>query len=435
MEKIIVKNFGPIKHVELDLKDVNIFIGPTASGKSTVAKLVSILNEWAYTGETELTKFREQLIGYNINYEINEDTQITYRTSQYEWELSNYQVITTYPFTREFKSSFMMISQLVGSDSFLRDQRTDSTLQNQLIILLSSGEQVFAKPYFQRPEFQKLVDLFNSIKGNFSQETNPIDIHPAQALIVEFNAKFLSIFRRRYISYFPSERAFFSVFADAIYSLLQNKVNIPQSLLKFGETFGIARNHNLSAVIDFFNITYRFVNNQDVVLLDNGEQVPMSESASGFQSVIPMYIVLEHQTSQWLSDTYRFVFEEPELNLYPTNQKKLIEHIVKKVKASNSNLIITTHSPYVLSSIDNLVQAHNVAQKGEKYAEKVRELVPEEYWLDYNRTSCWYFENGTCRSIMNEENKTIGASEIDDVSEEIGTIFENLLDLKYEDGH
>lgn len=41
MERIIIERIGPINRVELELKRVNVFIGPQGSGKSTVAKLVS----------------------------------------------------------------------------------------------------------------------------------------------------------------------------------------------------------------------------------------------------------------------------------------------------------------------------------------------------------------------------------------------------------
>ena len=38
MQKLIIKNFGPIKDVELDVNDFMVFIGPQASGKSTISK-------------------------------------------------------------------------------------------------------------------------------------------------------------------------------------------------------------------------------------------------------------------------------------------------------------------------------------------------------------------------------------------------------------
>ena len=42
--KLIVNNFGPIVHVDLDLKNVNVFIGQQATGKSALAKIYTIFN-------------------------------------------------------------------------------------------------------------------------------------------------------------------------------------------------------------------------------------------------------------------------------------------------------------------------------------------------------------------------------------------------------
>ena len=47
------------------------------------------------------------------------------------------------------------------------------------------------------------------------------------------------------------------------------------------------------------------------------------------------------------------VIEEPELNLFPSTQHFLIDWIIKKVRKSNGSIVITTHSPYVLSVVDN----------------------------------------------------------------------------------
>ena len=41
ISKLIIKNIGPIKNVELELNKVNIIMGPQSSGKSTIAKIVS----------------------------------------------------------------------------------------------------------------------------------------------------------------------------------------------------------------------------------------------------------------------------------------------------------------------------------------------------------------------------------------------------------
>ena len=40
MQRIEIKNFGPIKELNLDIKDFTLLIGPQASGKSTIAKTI-----------------------------------------------------------------------------------------------------------------------------------------------------------------------------------------------------------------------------------------------------------------------------------------------------------------------------------------------------------------------------------------------------------
>ena len=61
-EKLIVKNFGPVKDAELELKKVTIFIGPQGSGKSTLAKLVAICKD----GERSFLR-SEIPVSYNYN--------------------------------------------------------------------------------------------------------------------------------------------------------------------------------------------------------------------------------------------------------------------------------------------------------------------------------------------------------------------------------
>ena len=39
MKKLIINKVGPIKHVELELKRVNVIIGPQSAGKSCILKL------------------------------------------------------------------------------------------------------------------------------------------------------------------------------------------------------------------------------------------------------------------------------------------------------------------------------------------------------------------------------------------------------------
>src|SRR4028119_977711 len=59
-EKLIVKNFAGIKDLEIEIKRINILIGPQASGKSVCAKLLFYFKDfvWAILAavENEQTK-------------------------------------------------------------------------------------------------------------------------------------------------------------------------------------------------------------------------------------------------------------------------------------------------------------------------------------------------------------------------------------------
>ena len=54
-EKLIIRNFGPIKDVELDLRKINIFIGDQGTGKSTVAKVLYAVKSASYRQTSDLT--------------------------------------------------------------------------------------------------------------------------------------------------------------------------------------------------------------------------------------------------------------------------------------------------------------------------------------------------------------------------------------------
>ncbi|MBK8562198.1 MAG: AAA family ATPase [Saprospiraceae bacterium] len=57
MQKLIVRNFGPIRELDLDIKDLSLFIGEQATGKSTVAKLIYFFKKVV----------KDELVGYLVN--------------------------------------------------------------------------------------------------------------------------------------------------------------------------------------------------------------------------------------------------------------------------------------------------------------------------------------------------------------------------------
>lgn len=340
MEKIRIENFGPLTKVEVSVKDINIFIGTTSSGKSTVAKLISIFQNPALKPGISFADFSSMLSDYNIDFNINDNTLIRFEKNEFHVEVKG-----------------------------------------------------------------------KTIKSNFAKEKLPA-IQPI---------------------YIPAERVFFTTISQSIFSLMSSNISLPKWLIDFGAKFEQARNSIKKFPVNFLNVAYEYDDRTDYIQLPNNNKIKLSQASSGLQSVIPLLLVIQFNTSRKNKVRDFFIIEEPELNLYPTSQKELIEFIIGKLNKSGDKLIITTHSPYLLTTIDNLIQAQNTVEQSEETSKKVRSLVPEEYWINYNNVSCYYFDEGTGRSTMDAETKSIGPSNIDNVSDKLSDIFEKLLALKYPD--
>jgi predicted ATPase len=46
MRRLIIKNFGPISDVDIEMKKYNFFIGGQGVGKSTIAKLFCLVTNY-----------------------------------------------------------------------------------------------------------------------------------------------------------------------------------------------------------------------------------------------------------------------------------------------------------------------------------------------------------------------------------------------------
>ncbi|NJO18619.1 MAG: AAA family ATPase [Thioploca sp.] len=78
MERLIVRNFGAIHDIAIDLKDLTIFIGENGTGKSTLAKLISIFNSDKFWINN--ANFSRYLAYYQISDLLENSTFIEYQS-------------------------------------------------------------------------------------------------------------------------------------------------------------------------------------------------------------------------------------------------------------------------------------------------------------------------------------------------------------------
>jgi AAA15 family ATPase/GTPase len=371
-EKLTVKNFGPIREAELDLKKVTVFIGPQGSGKSTLAKLVAICKDgeflvYSHIGDSNHTarffeKFEVQYFSQNLRFEFkNSDYRFNYRNNPFLFNIKIEKPIPRHFFVPE-------------------------------------------NPLF--PDFESYKNL---IRDKTFEDSDLIPLK-----------KYFSSIAKNHVIYIPTERLMLSSVSDSLLSLLSADVSLNKSFIDFGKNFETARKSLSSLDIDFLDIQYFYQNGLNLVLhKKSGTQLPLSASSSGQQSVIPLQVVVEHFFSK-LNAT--IIIEEPELNLFPDAQKQLIGSLVGKTLQGckgDNELLMTTHSPYVLSAINNLIFAYKVAHEVPEKADEVAKIIPREQWLNSEDVAAYYVGDGTVKSVMEDEVGLIGENELDAISEDI----------------
>ncbi|MEL7407831.1 MAG: hypothetical protein AAFN00_12845, partial [Cyanobacteria bacterium J06558_2] len=104
---------------------------------------------------------------------------------------------------------------------------------------------------------------------------------------------------------------------------------------------------------------------------------------------------------------------------------------VYNAQKDRAQFFITTHSPYILTAFNNLLQAGILAVDAtEEKLKKINKLVPESRLLNSDEVAVYSLENGYCQSIMDQETGLIDASMIDEVSNELAVQFDQLLELE-----
>ncbi len=357
-EKLIIRNFGPIKNVELDLRKVNVLIGDQGTGKSTVAKVYSMIKNYV-----EIINFNQE----NPELEKSEDWQF---------------------------SKFLKLFEI---EEYL-------TAESEIIYRNGNNNK------------EVVFNTGNKLKVNFKRELN-----------------FPSAF-----NYITAERVFVSTLADAFFGLNQFGTKLPTLFNRFGNKYSTARKEKkIRIYAEILRADFAHINGVDSIIISNGNAIPLSNASSGLQGTIPMLVVFDsivdainkEDVSQLNRDNL-LIIEEPELNLFPETQKKILEYIIRnnliEDKFYKNILLITTHSPYILTSLNNLMYAYNV---GKVNFEETDKIIPSKNWLNPNDVSVYKLVNGESVNIMDEELKQIKVEEIDEISEVLSAQWHEMADL------
>ena len=80
-----------------------------------------------------------------------------------------------------------------------------------------------------------------------------------------------------------------------------------------------------------------------------------------------------------------------------------------------------------------MLYAHKVSSKKPEVVQRLKNIVDEDVWLDYQKLSAWIMKNGTIEDCREAELEAIKNEVIDGASEDINEEFEQMAALLWGD--
>lgn len=429
MEKIIINRLGPIKHCELEIKDYMVFTGPQASGKSTIAKSVFFF------------KNIKNLLLLQINKRFFGGIDVI--------ELS-----TKNRLLKEIRSNFLQTfgtTWCMDNDMTLEYYYTDKVyikikLKNDPIapnyIWIDFSEALidFLKSY---DEMQ--LDILTHARNNgsikkkiddfFGDDAEVIYIPAGRSMMTLLSSQLMYIYsvmsddQKRSLDYCTQnylERIMQlkPLFSDSVQSLIKRKIELTDEKID-------KENLKLCAELmkNILHGEYRNVDGEERLQVSEERYVKINFASSGQQEAVwilnvVFYYLLNNRKSY-------FIIEEPESHLFP-NAQKLITEFISLAKNNGSKILLTTHSPYILGTINNLLYANKISKEVD--ANKLKEIIHPYKWLEFRKIAAYFVEHGEMQSCLDEEFEAINNEIIDGASDEINSDYDEMISLKCDNG-
>jgi hypothetical protein len=393
-EQLVIHNFGPIREAEIEIKDLTVFVGQQATGKSMAAQLLYFMRGLesliTHPPDAFFDRKRARLVDQGEQNVPEAELPLRETLSGLEWWLGN--SVSVYAASKTRLSWNPSIASQDGGYEIQWDEKG--------------------------PRLNEALD--RRVRGWFSSKPQV---------------------------YIPAGRAIYSFLPPAsalpLLSRSRPAIQWPGYILTFYETLGAAikqlwqdqeRGLQITvfeAVVDtgfarkrmdhIFKGQLRY--GPDSVSLQVGEQTLRSETiAAGQMEIWPFWAILLETLRSGAFGNTRIYFEEPEAHLHPGAQRHVME-IVAYLASKKGQFVITTHSPYILYTINTCLMAHKVLSAGRD----LPPTVPSEAALRPDQVAAYRFSaDGEVHSIMDTDVGLIDEDELDRVADELGAAFTSL---------
>lgn len=400
LRRIAVENFGPIKKGAVDLKPLTVLIGPSNSGKSYMSTLIySVLSS-----ETLRGFFRPHAKS-NLRASIRKELRALMRGSSgntlavpLDTTKRMYSLIIREMFDNHLKQNLERNFR-TSLESLTRNNAPPANIKISTFADLAVNMNDNVKSYRTRmPDTKYVFDISGNldtfvVTRNESIITVTISRkhkqkflsqHAADLMINLMHAELWRKDTPRLVPfYFPASRSGIletypetaaSVMEDLSYSVFTNVDEptiggiitdfiTPLILLERKKTPFFKLAEEMESCVLHGNVDARIGKGSPPRLLYTFDEnvIPLDNASSAVSELAPLSIYLKYVVQK----NSLLIIEEPESHLHPHAQAILAKYIVKLVRAG-LNILVTTHSAFLLAEFGKYVLAGKLDEKTRK---------------------------------------------------------------------
>ncbi|MCU0450221.1 MAG: ATP-binding protein [Bernardetiaceae bacterium] len=456
MQKIVVENFRQIPFAEIEIRQLLFLIGEQATGKSTLAKLIyffkslkddftTLISDQSKDIANLQTAFIREIqekfrVYFGSTAELTDNFQITFF---YYYDAAN---TIAHKYLRLTKTTSL---QITFSDNYLREVVNSTRLLAERVRQQVSQSQLASGTDYMRAEREKtrlFNELVNQVNALFYDNYQPMFFPAGRNITVSFPEQF----QAQFLSALPIDKGL-PKSVDLV--LMRSFILHSKFLIDVFKQYGLEQPDEVSRFIAdhtryVLKGTYDNSDGTEKIKIDDRESVPLNLASSGQQEVVRiiqdlLYIWISRHELAENHSAFR-VMEEPEAHLHPSAQKRLLELIALVANLTGSQFLLTTHSPYLISVLNNLMM-YSVVQENDPVASEALsnhfgtgQLLNEEGDARINllreQVQAYALGQGVgpfCVSLIDPETGLIGDNYLDGVTEELNSDFNFLYHLHF----
>lgn len=427
--RVEVKNFGAVKDGIFDIKPLTVFIGDNDSGKSYISKFIYIVvkylnnynfsmmnhvNKEKYLNTNLLYDIEKHTKSLNIQSNLNTESQISFNLDDkfiklfvedvqdnfkrilqkavevyFSYNLNDLinlnhdeasiNIYTEYTDInikiKRNKEFELTISNLKLKDyrvnlftRYTADLNESSSIgfdikSNQILMdIIFTSSKITDERYL----YDKVLDLLFFAQSSFINMPHSINYFPANksGIMSNYNTKFQNTFisANDYIynhENIKQDNYIINDFIKIIQNLSDENINKNNDLLS---SYKYVRNKIDGTIYFTQNKMLQYKIGDEKSTLD----IPIENISTKVTELTPIILYLAKINKKFFEYTTRFlIIEEPESHLNPKMQRMMARLLVMMMN-EGIQILITTHSDYILNEMDILLKLNHIKEKNKK---------------------------------------------------------------------